>query len=235
MWAILVFTQLNLLLGETSGHGPLVRPSQNQRPNTHARWGAGTRERYHFPWCCVHALPRGRRMAEGGGGGGEEKEEVRGVFIEQSWREAKIKEDVDMWQNPGSACFDLMEILYKEQVARAYTCMHVTKKILLIGNPKRRRKLPKKKTRKTMCIHFQQQHSCSCSISLCYRSTCLQGTHGEAMYMLIHSFLMKSTTKRGWFLTWYARLPHKSTLFMMSQTQNSVNSTKWQLGLTVGF
>lgn len=84
-------------------------------------------------------------MAEGGGGGGEEKEEVRGVFIEQSWREAKIKEDVDMWQNPGSACFDLMEILYKEQVARAYTCMHVTKKILLIGNPKRRRKLPKKK------------------------------------------------------------------------------------------
>ena len=64
-----------------------------------------------------------------------EEEEVRGVFIEQSWREAKIKEDVNMWQDPGSACLDLMEILYAEQVARAYTCMHVTKYILLYREP----------------------------------------------------------------------------------------------------
>ena len=88
-------------------------------------------------------LASGKEDGGGESGGGKE-EEVRGVFIEQSWREAKIKEDVDMWQDPGCACLDLMEILYAEQVALAYTCMHVTKNILLIGNPKRRRKLPKK-------------------------------------------------------------------------------------------
>ena len=77
-------------------------------------------------------------LGEGGWWRGKwvgEEEEVRGVFIEQSWREAKIKEDVDMWQDPGSACLDLMEILYAEQVARAYTCMHVTKYILLYREP----------------------------------------------------------------------------------------------------
>ena len=80
-------------------------------------------------------LASGKEDGGGESGGEEKEEEVRGVFTEQSWREAKIKEDVDMWQDPGCACLDLMEILYAEQVALAYTCMHVTKNILLYREP----------------------------------------------------------------------------------------------------